>query len=103
MVVGDVSVAELGPVSLIHVRHDGAELRVRFTEMVSYYDVHLPVVGGTLVECGGEEVVLGGWRTGGVISPEMRARMPTNALIWCGRSSRWSRSAPAAPSHSPGV
>jgi AraC-like DNA-binding protein len=75
VVAGDVSVAELGPVSLIHVRHDGAELRVRFTEMVSYYDVHLPVAGGNLVECAGDEVALGRWRTGGVISPQMRARM----------------------------
>ena len=48
-----------GDVSLIHVRHDGAELRVRFTEMVSYYDVHLPVAGGNLVECAGDEAVLG--------------------------------------------
>lgn len=76
MVVGDVSVAELGPVSLIHVRHDDAELRVRFTEMVSYYDVHLPVVGGTLVECGGEEVVLGG---GGLAVSSLRR---------CGRGCR---------------
>jgi AraC-like DNA-binding protein len=75
VVLGDVSVAELGPVSLIHVRHDGDELRVRFTEMVSYYDVHLPVAGGNVLECGDDEAVLSRWRTGGVISPRMRARM----------------------------
>jgi AraC-like DNA-binding protein len=73
-VVADISVAGLGPVSLIHLRSHGDELRVQFTETVSYYDVNLAVDGVSLLECGDDQVILGR-RTAGIISPQMRAKM----------------------------
>lgn len=74
-VVSEVSVADLGPVSLIHLRHSGDELRAQFTELVSYYDVHLPLVGQNLLRCGEDHVILRPWEKGGIISPQMRANM----------------------------
>lgn len=74
-VVSEVSIAELGPVSLIHLRHSGDELRAQFTELVSYYDVHLPLAGENLLECGEDRVILRPWEKAGIISPQMRANM----------------------------
>ena len=74
-VVSEISIADLGPVSLIHLRHSGDELRAQFTELVSYYDVHLPLAGENLLECGEDRVILHPWEKAGIISPQMRANM----------------------------
>ncbi|WP_223281117.1 AraC family transcriptional regulator [Streptomyces antnestii] len=74
VVHADLSMADLGPVRLIHGRNTGVELRAELTEQVSYYDVNLALSGVNLLTAGDEEVVLGE-RTAGVISPRMLATM----------------------------
>ncbi|MGW4289533.1 AraC family transcriptional regulator [Streptomyces sp. NPDC004673] len=70
----DLSVVDLGPVRLIHGHNAGAELGVRLTEQVSYYDVNLALSGSNLLRVGSEETVLDE-RTAAVISPRMLATM----------------------------
>ncbi|MDI3406240.1 AraC family transcriptional regulator [Streptomyces cavernicola] len=70
----DLSVADLGPVRLIHGYNAGAELQVQLTDRVSYYDVNLALAGTNLLCAGAEEAVLDG-RTAAVISPRMLATM----------------------------
>jgi AraC-like DNA-binding protein len=70
----DLSMVDLGPVSLVYGRNAGAELRVRLTEQVDYYDVNLALEGHNLLVTG-EEHTLIDQHTAGVISPQMIAQM----------------------------
>lgn len=70
----DLSMVDLGPVSLVYGRNTGAELSVQLTEQVDYYDVNLAVAGSNLMLCGQDEVYLDEG-TAAIISPAMLARM----------------------------
>lgn len=70
----ELSVAPLGPISLIYAHHRGGELGAELTDRVSYYDVHLSYGGYNVVRCGGEQVVVDDCHAV-ILSPAMDATM----------------------------
>ena len=70
----DLSMVDLGPISLVYGRNDGAELSVELTDELDYYDVNLALAGHNMLVTGDERTRVD-QRTGAVISPRMRARM----------------------------
>jgi AraC-like DNA-binding protein len=70
----DLAMVDLGPLQLVYGSNAGAELRVRLTEQVHYYDVNLALAGHNLLVTGSGE----SWvdeQTAGIISPTMLAQM----------------------------
>jgi AraC-like DNA-binding protein len=63
-----VSAAGLGPISLVHARTSGHEVRVQLTEQVSYYDINFALVGHNRLDCGDEQIVVTPTMAG-IISP----------------------------------
>jgi hypothetical protein len=66
----DVSAVRLGPVCLVYARNAGAELGVRLTEQVSYYDVNFALEGVNRITDRNDLVELS-TRRAAVISPRM--------------------------------
>ncbi|WP_067461743.1 AraC family transcriptional regulator [Actinomadura macra] len=70
----DVSMADLGPLSLIYGWHRNCELNVQLTEEVDYYDVNLSLGGFNRIRYATDEVLVDR-STAAIISPRMRAQM----------------------------
>src|SRR5579863_7024118 len=70
----DVSAVRLGPVCLVYARNAGAELGVRLTEQVSYYDVNFALEGVNRITDRNDLVELSA-RRAAVISPRMAPAM----------------------------
>jgi len=71
---GDASVARMGPLSLIQLRHEGSQLHTFVPEAMTYYDLHFAVSGTNTMEVGGRSVKLD--ETSAVIvSPRMHTEM----------------------------
>jgi AraC-like DNA-binding protein len=70
----DLAMVDLGSVSLVYGRNEGAELHADLTDEVDYYDVNLALAGHNILVTG-EDRTRVDRQTGGIISPRMRARM----------------------------
>ncbi|QXJ19675.1 AraC family transcriptional regulator [Actinomadura graeca] len=74
----DVSMADLGPLSLVYGWHRNCELDVQLTEEVDYYDVNLALGGVNRIRYAADEVLVDR-STAAIISPRMRAQMRLSA------------------------
>ncbi|MDQ4502476.1 AraC family transcriptional regulator [Sinomonas sp. ASV322] len=70
----DVAAASLGSLTLVYADHRGAELGVRLTEQVDYYDVNMSWGGHNRIVCGDDEVIVSPG-TAGIISPHTKVAM----------------------------